>query len=392
MTACSAAPAAHVADLAQRCLRDDLLLEDEGPEAHLVYFAIAALGFVDCYAEALRHLDAALANARSAGSVGGYALARAWRADVLLRCGSLAEAEADALDALALAAEHGLEIVSALALFPLTVVRIESRRVAEAEADLTRQGFGDAIPELGAFAGLLFARGRLHRQLGRADRAHADFAAAGRALLRGNVSSPAIVPWRSDAALALAALGRAEEAATLAGKELELARALDAPRPLGLALRASALVGPDEERLPMLESAVEHLRAAGSSVELARTLIDVGIARLRRDERESGRAALREALDLADRHGAGSLADLAHQELLVAGARPRRRRIAGLDALTAAELRVARLAASGRTNREIASELFLTQKTVETHLGHVFAKLSLASRRELPGALHAGDG
>ena len=74
-------------------------------------------------------------------------------------------------------------------------------------------------------------------------------------------------------------------------------------------------------------------------------------------------------------------------ELRAAGARPRRPALAGRDALTAAERRVATLAAEGRTNRQIAQELFVTQRTVETHLTHTFAKLDISSRDELAAAL-----
>lgn len=62
-----------------------------------------------------------------------------------------------------------------------------------------------------------------------------------------------------------------------------------------------------------------------------------------------------------------------------------------MDALTASELRVARLAADGLTNREIAERLFVTERTVETHLRHVFQKLDISSRLELPGAFASSE-
>ena len=68
---------------------------------------------------------------------------------------------------------------------------------------------------------------------------------------------------------------------------------------------------------------------------------------------------------------------------MAAGARPRRDRLSGPDALTAGERRVAELALRGLTNRQIAQELFLTTKTVETHLGHVYGKLGIRGRSEL---------
>jgi DNA-binding NarL/FixJ family response regulator len=74
-------------------------------------------------------------------------------------------------------------------------------------------------------------------------------------------------------------------------------------------------------------------------------------------------------------------------ELAVLGLRPRRTAGSGVDALTAAELRVARLAAQGRTNRAIAQELFVTVKTVETHMSRCLDKLQVASRHDLASAL-----
>ena len=81
------------------------------------------------------------------------------------------------------------------------------------------------------------------------------------------------------------------------------------------------------------------------------------------------------------------LATRAHEELVAAGARPRRERLSGSEALTPRERQVAQLAARGVRNREIAQRLFITQKTVEWHLGNAFRKLELHSRDSLIGAL-----
>ena len=83
------------------------------------------------------------------------------------------------------------------------------------------------------------------------------------------------------------------------------------------------------------------------------------------------------------------LATRAHQELLAAGARPRRTAVRGRAALTPSELRVAELAARPLRNRDIAQALFITEKTVERHLAHVYTKLEINSRRDLPTALVA---
>ncbi|MBV9165111.1 MAG: helix-turn-helix transcriptional regulator [Solirubrobacterales bacterium] len=72
---------------------------------------------------------------------------------------------------------------------------------------------------------------------------------------------------------------------------------------------------------------------------------------------------------------------------MVTGARPRRTRVTGVEALTARELRVAQLAVEGLTNRQIAQALFVSQPTVATHLSHCYQKLDINSREQLPTAL-----
>ena len=81
------------------------------------------------------------------------------------------------------------------------------------------------------------------------------------------------------------------------------------------------------------------------------------------------------------------LAERAREELAATGARPRTEMLSGVESLTASELRVAKLAATGLTNREIAQQLFVTMKTVETHLRHCYQKLEIAGRTELQDAL-----
>lgn len=96
---------------------------------------------------------------------------------------------------------------------------------------------------------------------------------------------------------------------------------------------------------------------------------------------------LAEAAELARRCGATVLSTRVGEELGIAGAPGRRHAFSGADALTASEQRVARLAAGGLRNREIAQMLFVTAKTVENHLGRVYHKLGIQSRRQLAEAL-----
>jgi DNA-binding CsgD family transcriptional regulator len=96
---------------------------------------------------------------------------------------------------------------------------------------------------------------------------------------------------------------------------------------------------------------------------------------------------LAEGLDGAVVCGSTPLAEYARSELALAGARPRRDRVTGRDALTPSELRVVRLAVGGRSNREIAEQLWVTLKTVETHLSRAYRKLGIKTRQELEEAL-----
>ena len=95
---------------------------------------------------------------------------------------------------------------------------------------------------------------------------------------------------------------------------------------------------------------------------------------------------MRQALDIAARAGAEPLVQRIREELAAAGARPRRATLTGVGALTPTERRIAQLAAAGRSNAQIAHDLYVTSKTVEWHLGNVFRKLQVASRSELAGA------
>jgi len=108
------------------------------------------------------------------------------------------------------------------------------------------------------------------------------------------------------------------------------------------------------------------------------------------NRRADARIPLRDALDLAERGGMRLLADRARHELRAVGARPRRSALSGIASLTPAEHRVATLAAEGHSNPQIAQQLYITRRTVETHLTHIFQKLDISTRGELT-TLFAGS-
>ena len=135
--------------------------------------------------------------------------------------------------------------------------------------------------------------------------------------------------------------------------------------------------------MELLEQAVDLLHPSPARLEHTRALVDLGSVLRRINRRAAARDPLRRGLDLAERGGMLRLAHRARYELGACGARPRRSAVTGIESLTPAERQVADLTAAGASNREIAQRLYVTRRTVETHLTHVFAKLSISGRSEL---------
>jgi DNA-binding CsgD family transcriptional regulator len=139
----------------------------------------------------------------------------------------------------------------------------------------------------------------------------------------------------------------------------------------------------------LLREAAEVLAGPTARLEHARVLVDLGAALRRSNSRSEARQLLREGVELAHECGARPLVERANEELAATGAHPRTILLRGLDALTASERRVAQMAAEDMSNKEIAQALFVTVKTVEQHLGRVYRKLDISSRRQLGVALAA---
>jgi DNA-binding NarL/FixJ family response regulator len=139
--------------------------------------------------------------------------------------------------------------------------------------------------------------------------------------------------------------------------------------------------------IELLAESVAVLTPSPARLELALSLLELGAAHRRAGRRVDARVPLRDAVELAKRCGATRIAARAHDELVAAGAKPRRDPTESRSRLTASEARVARMAAEGMTNREIAQALFLTEKTIEVHLTSTYRKLDIASRSQLPRAL-----
>jgi DNA-binding CsgD family transcriptional regulator len=156
----------------------------------------------------------------------------------------------------------------------------------------------------------------------------------------------------------------------------------------GVRARSAALLGQGPAAEDLFQEALSRLQCSGVPPELARAQLLYGEWLRRAGRRVDARAQLRVAHDTLLRMGLDGFATRARHELAATGETVRKRTDDTRQALTAQELHIGRLAADGLTNPEIAAELFISPRTVEWHLGKVFAKLGVMARRDLVEALH----
>jgi DNA-binding CsgD family transcriptional regulator len=181
---------------------------------------------------------------------------------------------------------------------------------------------------------------------------------------------------------AIAGLRRLSESTSAAGTNWAL----------GVEARSRALVCDGQQAEDCYVDAIALLRQTRMRPELARAHLLYGEWLRRAMRRTDAREHLRTAHDMFDSMGARGFADRARRELLATGETARRRTVETVTDLTPQELQIANLAADFRQNKEIASELFLSPRTVEWHLRKVFAKLAVSSRRELRALLRPRAG
>ena len=376
-------PAITTLALAHRAIGDRALFGEPGATAGTSMLALLALQVGEHLELAERCLDRELQAARAIGSVTGEAIILALQSLNLLACGPLREAESRARAALAIGRKRELSLVVPLMLTVLVEALLNQGRIADAEAEFAdRQDEPDGL----AHSLLTLAHGRLHAALGNPDLGLQDLLAGGSRLLRAGCQTPSF-DWRSCAGLLAHRLDRCDDAIRLIDDELTLADRLGAPRPLGVALCARALVCPPRLQIEILHESVDLLRGTSARLDYARALCELGSALRRYGARGNAREPLQEALQLAHECDALPLAERARRELIVVGARPRRHAVTGIEALTARERQASELAAHGLTNRQIATLMFVTPNTVEYHLTNAYRKLGVDSRLQLAGTL-----
>jgi DNA-binding CsgD family transcriptional regulator len=373
----------------ERCVALAVDALDEGllSRSSDVMLGVNALFALTCAEElqtVTRFSDEALAAARRRGDLVHTHYLLLYRGCVAAQRGDLREAEEDLR-----AAELDLAVTPTLNLWRvgyLADVLVDRGDVAAATGILESINLDERITMNFRYP-WLYGRARVDLEAGRLEQALAGFRKLGDVLEAYGFRNPAFLPWRSQAALTLHRLGRRAEALQLAQEELEMARMWGAPRTVGISLRALGLVQGGPEGQTLLGEAVARLQGAQAQAEHARALVDLGAALRRGNRRTEAQVPLRQGLELAYRAGAVGLVRRAQDELAAMGARPRKLVLTGVDALTPSERRVARMAAEGMSNKELAQALFVTVKAVEVHLSSVYRKLRISSRGQLAEAL-----
>jgi DNA-binding CsgD family transcriptional regulator len=336
--------------LMERAVRDDRARMALGGLPTLLFHMARDDATTDRWRSGVTGYDESISLARETGQTTDLAASLAGAAWLQARMGLVEQAQANAEEALALAERHGITLAKLWALF------------ARGDLHLAQ---GDAAAATHWFA-------RLQTTLGDIEFRDVDLAPGpelAEAQLRG---------------------GDTQAAATTAREYMVRATDKGQPWALARAHRAVALSCPDPaERTRLFERALELHGGSLDLFEEAKTRLAYGSALRRGRSRVAARPQLRLALDAFERLGARPWADVAATEFDATGEKVRRGGEGYLGVLTSQEIRIARMLSDGRTTKETAAVLFLSPKTVEYHLRHVYQKLHVGSRDELRVAMTA---
>jgi len=325
--------------------------------------------------------------ARGAGALSELPLALSMRAYMLLFAGDLGAAASliDEIQAVTEATGSSRAPYAALALAALRGRQAEASALIEATIrDVARrgEGLGLAVAER--------ASAVLHNGLG----SYAEAMAAAQRAFRDQhypgVRHPGVANWAAAELIEAAARsGMGETAADAYRWIAEMTSASGTNWALGVEARSRALVTEGNAAEGLYQDSIMRLDRSRVRAELARAHLLYGEWLRRRRRRSDAREQLRTAHDMLEAMGMEAFAERSRRELRATGETARRRTAAAAanQELTAHEAQIARLAREGLSNPEIGARLFLSPRTVQYHLGNVFAKLRITSRSQLIHAL-----
>jgi DNA-binding CsgD family transcriptional regulator len=388
LAVCRSRPPHEVRPLVEQALAGGRLLTERGGGAWAAAQLLDTLISLDENDRVMELASLVEAEGRRTGAVLGVIVGICYRGWAHGRRGDMAAAAAELQTIVDITVQSGMQMWLASTIHAFQDALVERAELAGAAESMTAIELEPRFAATTAGAMLQETRGRVALGRGERERALADLRACATTYSALGMG-PTRSPWRSMLALALPPDERAE-AHALVAEELELGRTAQSPRAIGVALRTHGMLAGGEAGIRRLRESVAALEATEARLELARSEVELGAALRRGQQRAEARKWLTAGMERAHRCGAERLRARADEELHAAGYRPRRPARTGASSLTPSELRVARGAAAGRSNREIAQDLYVSTKTVDTHLSHAYAKLGLAgqgARKRLADAL-----
>jgi len=355
-------------------------------------YAALALAWVERYDDARRLLEPLIARSRQQGNLRALAAGLEVLAEVEFRTGEWQRAYAAASESVRLAQETDQPVQLAYSAGVLAIVEAaQGREEAPTHAALARElGAERGLDMMAEYAG--YALGLFELGRGSIGAALAQLETAAAFARRSGRGEPGVLQWGPDLVEAYLRDGRVDMAAQALDELESMARATNRKWALAASARCRALLAEEGAAAESAYGEAASLHTTLSApFERARNELGFGAWLRRSRRRREARDVLRSALATFERLGARPWAQAAHRELEATGEVVARDGGPAGGVLASQELQVAVVVAKGATNREAASALFLSPKTIESHLSSAYRKLGVRSRTQLAAALAASS-